>query len=69
LIGTLRRECLDHLVIVGEAHLRRILTAYAAYYKSVGLAVRAGNLYSKPDAYAFDCQAEPQRQLDHVDQT
>ncbi len=32
LIGTLRRECLDHVVIFGEAHLRRILTAYAAYY-------------------------------------
>ena len=32
LIGTLRRECLDHLVIFGAAHLRRILTAYAAYY-------------------------------------
>jgi Integrase core domain len=32
LIGTLRRECLDQLVIFGEAHLRRILCAYAAYY-------------------------------------
>jgi hypothetical protein len=31
LIGTLRRECLNHMVIFGEAHLRRILTAYAAY--------------------------------------
>jgi transposase InsO family protein len=32
LIGTLRRECLDQMVIFGEAHLRRILAAYAAYY-------------------------------------
>jgi transposase InsO family protein len=32
LIGTLRRECLDHMVIFGETHLRRILTAYADYY-------------------------------------
>ena len=32
LIGTLRRECLDHMVIFGEAHLRRILSAYAVYY-------------------------------------
>ena len=31
-IGTLRRECLDHMAIFGEAHLRRILSAYAAYY-------------------------------------
>jgi transposase InsO family protein len=33
LIGTLRRECLDQ--VVGEAHLRRILSAYAAYYNQV----------------------------------
>jgi len=32
LIGTLRRECLDHVVVCGEAHLRRILSAYATYY-------------------------------------
>ena len=32
LIGTLRRECLDQIVIFGEAHLRRILSAYARYY-------------------------------------
>jgi transposase InsO family protein len=32
LIGTIRRECLDHLIVFGEAHLRRILGKYAAYY-------------------------------------
>jgi len=32
LIGTLRRECLDQILIFGEAHLRRILTLYAPYY-------------------------------------
>jgi hypothetical protein len=31
LIGT-RRECLDQMVIFGETHLRRILSAYTAYY-------------------------------------
>ena len=30
LIGSIR--CLDHFVVLGEAHLRRILGAYAAYY-------------------------------------
>ena len=35
LIGTLRRECLDQVVIFGEEHLRRILSAYAAYYNQV----------------------------------
>src|SRR5262245_18328181 len=32
LIVTRRRECLDQMIICGEAHLRRILRAYAAYY-------------------------------------
>jgi Integrase core domain len=32
LIGSIRRECVDHIVVLGEAHLRRILTKYAAYY-------------------------------------
>jgi transposase InsO family protein len=32
LIGTIRREYLDHMIVFGEAHLRRILGRYAAYY-------------------------------------
>jgi Integrase core domain len=32
LIGALRCECLDQIVIFGEAHLRRILSTYATYY-------------------------------------
>jgi hypothetical protein len=32
LIGTLRRECLDHVLIYGERHLRRVLTLYSLYY-------------------------------------
>jgi transposase InsO family protein len=35
LIGTVRRECLDRLLIFGEAHLRQILSSYAAYYNQV----------------------------------
>ncbi|MFQ5830023.1 MAG: hypothetical protein ACE5JD_12840 [Candidatus Methylomirabilia bacterium] len=31
LIGSIRRECLDHAVIRGEAHLRRILDRYFKY--------------------------------------
>ena len=32
LIGTLRRECLDQVLIYGERHLRRILALYSSYY-------------------------------------
>src|SRR5207253_2594287 len=32
LIGTLRRECLDHVVVLNETHLRRLLRDYLTYY-------------------------------------
>jgi len=35
LIGSIRRECLDHVVILGETHLRRTLPAYAHYYNNL----------------------------------
>ena len=35
LIGSIRREYVDHVVVLGEAHLRRILTRYAAYYNEL----------------------------------
>ncbi len=31
-IGTLRRECLDHVIVLGEAHLRRIIRRFLSYY-------------------------------------
>ena len=35
LIGSIRRECLNHIVVSGEAHLRRVLRTYAGYYNKV----------------------------------
>jgi transposase InsO family protein len=44
LIGSIRRECLDHVIVLGEvrapadcgeAHLRRILRSYARYYNDI----------------------------------
>jgi transposase InsO family protein len=32
LIGSIRRECVDHIIVLDEAHLRRILKSYARYY-------------------------------------
>jgi transposase InsO family protein len=35
LIGTVRRECLDRVLVFGEAYLRQILSAYATYYNEI----------------------------------
>jgi transposase InsO family protein len=35
LIGSIRRDCLDHVVIFGEQHLRLLLISYQKYYNEV----------------------------------
>jgi transposase InsO family protein len=35
LIGSIRRECLDHVVVFGERHLRHLLLSYVNYYNTV----------------------------------
>jgi transposase InsO family protein len=35
LIGSIRRECLDHVLIFGETHLRHILRKYRSYYNEI----------------------------------
>ena len=34
-IGSIRRDCLDHVVVVGEEHLRHLLNSYQKYYNGV----------------------------------
>jgi transposase InsO family protein len=34
LIGSIRRECVDHIVVLGERHLRHILLSYLNYYNA-----------------------------------
>jgi transposase InsO family protein len=61
-IGSIRRECMDNIVVSGEAHLRRILRAYAGYYNDISThwsldkdapvcrpIQRIGNLASRPN--------------------
>jgi hypothetical protein len=35
LIGWIRRECVDHIIVLGERHLRRVLLSYMKYYNEV----------------------------------
>jgi transposase InsO family protein len=35
LIGSVRRECVDYFIVLGEAYLRRILRTYARYYNDI----------------------------------
>ncbi len=53
-LGSVRRECLDHLLILGEAHLRRVLREYVAYFnrarphQGIGQAIPAGASPAEP---------------------
>ena len=54
LIGSIRRECLDHLIIFGEAHLRRVLWAYANYYNGTRTHLSLGKDAPLPRAIRRD---------------
>ena len=43
LIGTLRRDCLDHILIFDEAHLCRVLALYSLYYNGTRTHLGLGN--------------------------
>ena len=56
LIGTLRRECLDHIVVLNDAHLRRLLSQYLLYY------------HGARTHLALDKDAPEPRPVEHLDQ-
>jgi len=57
LIGTLRRECLDHVVVLNGTHLRRLLSEYLIYYHGARI-----HLSLEKDAP----EARPVERLDEV---
>jgi putative transposase len=52
LIGSVRRECLEHVVVLSERHLRRILTAYFTYYHRARTHLSLGK--DTPDGRAIE---------------
>ena len=51
--GTIRRDCLDHIIVLNEAHLRRILTIYFAYY------------HESRAHLSLECNAPVRRRVEH----
>jgi hypothetical protein len=43
LIGSIRRDCFDHSIVLGEAHLRKILQSYARYYEPIDHWIRCAD--------------------------
>ena len=52
LIGPIRRECLDHMIVRNEDHLRQILAAYAVYYNETRTHLALGKDAPKPRSVA-----------------
>jgi putative transposase len=61
LIGTLRRECLDHVVVLNETHLRRLLSAYLIYYHGARTHLSWRRTPRSPDRWSDSTKAESPR--------
>jgi putative transposase len=48
--GSLRRECLDHVIVLGESHLDRIIKSYLAYYHKARTHLSLGKDAPEPRA-------------------
>ncbi len=61
-LGSVRRECLDHVIVLGERHLLRVLREYVAYFNEVrphqglGQAVPAAAANTGPPIGSLTCE-------------
>jgi len=55
-VGTCRRELLDHVIVFGEHHLRRLLANYVAYYNAERVHTRLGD---SPDGRQIETRPSP----------
>jgi transposase InsO family protein len=56
-LRSVRRECLDHVLVLGEGHLRRVLREYAAYFNTARPHQGIGQ--TVPDARGMASPASP----------
>src|SRR5881397_763574 len=63
LIGSIRRECVDHVIALGEAHLRGILQAYARYYNAASYCPSLYVIDTNRSDCRFRCPAGVARRL------
>jgi transposase InsO family protein len=49
-IGSIRRECLDHMIVLGEVHLRRVLSAYVEYFNAARTHLAIAQRYPRSQA-------------------
>ena len=65
LIGSIRRECVDHIIVLGETHLRRILKSYARYYNEtserIGLEQGCAPIAHRKKGRAYSLPPSPRR--------
>ena len=52
-IGLIRRECLDHLIVCNQAHLRRVLQGYTSYYNATSTHLSLGKV--SPNRRPIEC--------------
>src|SRR5262252_4407637 len=53
LIGSIRRECLDHVIIFNERHLRHVLSSYFQYHHDTRTHLSLGKDCPRPVASTF----------------
>jgi transposase InsO family protein len=61
LIGSIQRECLDHLIIINAAHLRRVLSAYAHYYNRARTHLALGRTCHSDEPFSASARSRPNR--------
>ena len=58
IIGSIRRECLNHMIVLGEVHLKRMLTLYFDYYHNSRPHLSLNRNSPTPREVELPCQGE-----------